>query len=87
MIKRLQTRVKESKVEVPGVEHTRDQWQNRYFFLISAIGSSIGLGNIWRFPYMTYKHGGWVFIIAYAVALFTVGVPMLILELALGQKM
>ena len=36
---------------------------------------------------MTYKHGGWVFIIAYAVALFTVGVPMLILELALGQKM
>jgi SNF family Na+-dependent transporter len=47
----------------------------------------IGLGNIWKFPYLTFKHGGVTFILAYAIALFVVGIPMLILELTLGQKM
>ena len=54
---------------------------------MASVGASIGFGNIWRFPYLTYKHGGWVFMIAYAIALALIGVPMLVLELTLGQKM
>jgi SNF family Na+-dependent transporter len=56
-------------------------------FIQAAVGAAIGLGNIWKFPYLTFKHGGWQFIVAYLFALFVVGFPMLILELTLGQKM
>ena len=54
---------------------------------MASVGSAIGLGNFWKFPYLTFKHGGWFFILAYACALFVCGLPMLILELTLGQKM
>ena len=62
----------------------RPRWPNRALFLLSAIGSSLGLGNIWKFPYLTFKHGGTVFVVAYVVALIIAGFPMLILELTLG---
>lgn len=65
----------------------RPRWMNRGVFLLAAVGSSIGLGNIWKFPYLTWKHGGTVFVLAYLIALIFVGIPMLILELTLGQKM
>lgn len=65
----------------------RPRWMNRGVFLLAAVGSSIGLGNIWKFPYLTWKHGGTVFVLAYLIALTFVGIPMLILELTLGQKM
>lgn len=51
------------------------------------MGYAIGLGNIWRFPYLTFKHGGITFVLAYLWALLIVGMPMLLLELTLGQKM
>ena len=57
---------------------------------LAAIGSgaaAIGVGNVWRFPYLTFKHGGTTFIWTYLYALFIIGIPMLILELTLGQKM
>ena len=73
--------------DAPDVQNGRMRWRNRYFFIQACIGSAIGLGNIWKFPYLTFKHGGWQFILAYAFALFVVGFPMLILELTLGQKM
>jgi NSS family neurotransmitter:Na+ symporter len=57
---------------------------NQPVFILAAVGSSIGLGNFWKFPYLTFKHGGWMFILGYAVALFICGIPMLILELTLG---
>jgi NSS family neurotransmitter:Na+ symporter len=62
-------------------------WDNRTAFILAAIGSAIGLGNIWRFPYIAYKFGGGAFLIPYFVALFTAGIPLLILEFALGHKM
>jgi NSS family neurotransmitter:Na+ symporter len=50
------------------------------------IGSAIGLGNLWRFPFVCYENGGGTFLIAYFIALFTAGIPILLLELGIGHK-
>jgi len=56
-------------------------------FILAAIGSAVGLGNIWRFSYLCYKNGGGAFLIPYLTALFVVGVPLMILELGIGHRM
>lgn len=65
----------------------RPKWKTHLGFLLAAIGSAIGLGNIWRFSYLCYKNGGGAFLIPYLVALFVVGIPLIILEIGLGHKM
>lgn len=65
----------------------REQWNSRTAFIMAAIGSAVGLGNVWRFPYVAFQSGGGAFLIPYFVALFTAGIPMLILEMGLGQRM
>ncbi len=65
----------------------RGQWGTRVGFVLAAVGSAIGLGNIWRFPYATASNGGGAFLIAYIVALLTAGIPIMILEFGLGHKM
>jgi solute carrier family 6 amino acid/orphan transporter-like 15/16/17/18/20 len=65
----------------------RPRWMNRWTFLISTVSAAIGIGNVWRFPYLSFKHGGSTFIYTYLYSLFIIGIPMLILELTLGQKM
>jgi len=56
-------------------------------FILAAIGSAVGLGNIWRFSYLCYKNGGGAFLIPYATALLVVGIPLMILELGIGHRM
>jgi NSS family neurotransmitter:Na+ symporter len=65
---------------------TREVFATRGAFIFAAIGSAIGLGNIWRFPYVAYESGGGAFIIPYLVALLTAGIPILFFDYALGHR-
>ncbi len=64
----------------------REQWGSRTGFILAAVGSAVGLGNIWRFPYMAYENGGGAFFIPYLFAMLTAGIPFMILEFTLGHK-
>src|SRR3989338_8756184 len=64
----------------------RDRWPTRTAFVLAAIGSAVGLGNIWRYPFLAHKYGCGAFLLPYLIALFITGIPMLILEFALGQR-
>jgi len=64
----------------------REQWGSRAGFILAAVGSAIGLGNIWRFPYMAYENGGGAFLIPYIFALLTAGIPFMIMEFGMGHK-
>lgn len=64
----------------------REQWGTRAGFILAAVGSAVGLGNIWRFPYVAYDNGGGAFFIPYLFALLTAGIPLLIMEFTIGHK-
>ncbi|GMA41409.1 sodium-dependent transporter [Mobilicoccus caccae] len=64
----------------------REAFSSRTVFILAAIGSAVGLGNIWRYPYVAYSSGGGAFLIPYLVALLTAGIPLLFLDYALGHK-
>ncbi|HDM78687.1 MAG TPA: sodium-dependent transporter [Deltaproteobacteria bacterium] len=65
----------------------RERWHSRAAFVLAAIGSAVGLGNVWRFPYMAYNNGGGAFLIPYFFALLIIGIPVMIIEFGLGSKM
>lgn len=64
----------------------REIWATRAGFILAAIGSAIGLGNIWRFSYLAHANGGGAFLIPYFIALFVTGISLLMVEFALGHK-
>jgi len=63
----------------------RGQWGSKLGFIMAAAGSAVGLGNIWRFPYVTGENGGAAFVLVYLACVFLIGVPLLYVELALGR--
>ncbi|MBD3898367.1 sodium-dependent transporter [Halomonas sp. ML-15] len=64
---------------------THNVWTHKGTFLLAAVGSAVGLGNLWRFPYLTGENGGGAFILVYALTIFAVGIPILIAETMLGR--
>ncbi len=62
-----------------------ENWSSRFTFLLAAVGAAVGLGNIWKFPYVTGQNGGSAFVLVYLLAVFFVAMPILIAELALGR--
>ena len=64
----------------------RASWSGKWAFILAAAASAIGLGNLWRFPYLAAKYGGGVFLITYVVLVVTFGFTLMMLEAALGRK-
>ncbi len=74
------------KVSMSDSVNERGQWKNQSTFILAAIGSAVGLGSIWRFPFICARNGGGAFLIAYVIAMLVVGMPILIAELSSGHK-
>jgi len=66
-------------------ESNHGMWSSRLMFILAAAGSAVGLGNIWRFPYLAGENGGGVFVLAYLVCIGFIGLPILISEILLGR--
>ena len=64
----------------------REQWGSKLGFILAAAGSAVGLGNIWRFPYITGQNGGAAFVLIYAAIVFIIGFSVMLAEMAIGRK-
>ena len=68
------------------IERKTETWGSRFGFIMAAIGSSVGLGNFWRFPYTAGENGGGAFIAIYLVCVLAIGLPLLVAEYSIGRK-
>ena len=69
-----------------GSAGSTEQWSSRAGFLLAAVGFAVGLGNIWRFPYITGQNGGSAFLIIYLACALGIGLPLLISEFTIGRR-
>ncbi len=67
-------------------ERVHETWSSRTAFLLAAIGAAVGLGNIWRFPYLAGENGGSAFVLVYIACVVLIGIPILIAELMMGRR-
>ena len=65
--------------------YTHSQWGSRFIFIMAVTGSAVGLGNVWRFPYMTGEHGGGAFVLLYIFFVIAMGLPVMLSEVMLGR--
>ncbi|MCN4144644.1 MAG: sodium-dependent transporter [Thiohalomonas sp.] len=64
----------------------REQWSSRLVFVLAATGSAVGLGNIWKFPYITGENGGGAFVLIYLICIASIGIPIMMAEIMLGRR-
>ncbi|XP_014664701.1 PREDICTED: sodium- and chloride-dependent GABA transporter ine-like [Priapulus caudatus] len=74
-----------SDVKQDDAPEVRGAWGNQAEFFFTCVAYSVGLGNVWRFPYLVYKNGGGAFLIPYCIMLVFVGMPIFLMEISLGQ--
>jgi len=67
-------------------ESIHGQWSGRWAFILAATGSAVGLGNIWKFPYITGENGGGAFVLVYLLCIAVIGIPIMIAEVMLGRR-
>src|SRR5699024_9579797 len=80
---------KEESMSTPTAEggtRRREAFSGRSVFVFAAIGSAVGLGNIWRFPFVAYDSGGGAFLSPYLIALLTAGIPLLLFDYSIGHR-
>ncbi|MDF7670536.1 sodium-dependent transporter [Orbaceae bacterium ESL0721] len=68
------------------MKKSHSQWSSRMGFMLAAAGSAVGLGNIWKFPYMAGEMGGSAFVLTYLICMFVIGLPILVLEWLIGRR-
>ncbi len=69
-----------------GGSDSQEQWSSRWGFLLAAVGFAVGMGNIWRFPYITGENGGSAFLFIYLACALGIGLPLLITEISIGRR-
>ena len=65
---------------------TRGLWSSRLAFILAATGSAVGLGNIWKFPYVTGENGGGAFVLVYLLCIAVIGIPIMMAEVFIGRN-
>ncbi|XP_070802898.1 sodium-dependent neutral amino acid transporter B(0)AT2 [Pituophis catenifer annectens] len=68
------------------VEDERPAWNSKLQYILAQVGFSVGLGNVWRFPYLCQKNGGGAYLVPYLILLLIIGIPLFFLELSVGQR-
>lgn len=69
-----------------GSNAQRGLWSSRLAFILAATGSAVGLGNIWKFPYVTGENGGGAFVLVYLLCIAVVGIPIMMAEVMIGRR-
>jgi len=83
---RYQSNVDDTQVRIEKLDEGRDAWGNKIEFILASIGLAVGLGNVWRFPYLCQKNGGGAFLIPYFIMMVIEGIPLFYIEFAIGQR-
>jgi len=71
---------------IEGSNAKRGLWSSRFAFILAATGSAVGLGNIWKFPYVTGENGGGAFVLVYLLCIAAIGLPIMMAEVLIGRR-